>query len=225
MVELYYQKAKSTFKYNDMDIIKIVKDSIQEFETNDFDSISNQDNLIFLERLALTDAYKTLQTNHLLLSTSLLFHSWEQQFVRSSLRIINKLFKNGENVCITKMGDCIRILEKINLKIKQKNFYKDLDELRLLVNTIKHGQGSSANQLKNIKPEFFTSIYGEDISSLEVSETVFSSPYPLNLKESDFERYLKAIRSFWAWLPSKLELSHAQCCSIKHSFLKKDKRF
>jgi hypothetical protein len=85
------------------------------------------------------------------------------------------------------------------------NPWTKLDELRLVANAVKHGDGCSAKKLKRHRPKLF-----ED--PLDLPEFAFSSSPPIRplvgegmwLTEHDFNDYANALRGFWHELETHL---------------------
>ena len=96
--------------------------------------------------------------------------------------------------------DIIDFYKDFNYEIKNNNYYKDIYELRLLHNVIKHGKGSSEKELNKINKKYFTKIS----SIYPFDDTIINDN--LNLEESDFDRFVEAINNFIKEFP--LILNH-----------------
>ncbi|MCY8860345.1 hypothetical protein [Bacillus inaquosorum] len=137
------------------------------------------------------------------MSISLLFHSWEQEFIKLTKNIANhfnlgyceRYTRNCQNFFINQLG----------YDLNKTAHYTHIEELRLLVNVIKHGEGHSAKKLKELRPDYFKNEFGE--GSLALTQNVFSSTKTLIVTEQDFKIYWNAIKEFWFHLPTKFSLS------------------
>lgn len=89
------------------------------------------------------------------------------------------------------------------IKIEDKNSWKKLRELKALVNTIKHGDGDSANKLRKIRPDFFKIDFLKNTDTLELHESVLLDEYSLQVNEVDFIDYLNATKEFWDEMPER----------------------
>jgi len=85
--------------------------------------------------------------------------------------------------------------EDYNYDFENNNYYKIIDELRLIENVIKHGEGKSANKLKQINPKYFIKIH----SSYPYDDTIINDN--LNINDNDFEKFYKGISNFINEMP------------------------
>jgi hypothetical protein len=87
-----------------------------------------------------------------------------------------------------------------NLKCWEK-----VNELRKLVNTLKHADGDSADSLRKLRPDYFDwgmeSIFSRD--TLEVYGSTLLDE-TLRIKPQDFKDYLAALVAFWNELPEDM---------------------
>ncbi len=82
-----------------------------------------------------------------------------------------------------------------------------LEELRLLVNVIKHGQGTSKERLKKLEPslfKFMSQTYDNKYDTIETKYASILEP-ELNLSDELLNRYTDEIISWLKTIPSKLE--------------------
>lgn len=150
------------------------------------------------------EMYETLsimKSNHLLMTISMLYHIWEQQLIKFTISELENHFKL-ETKALT-YGEVQIIFKLHGVDILDTKSWKSIRELKLLVNTIKHGIGESSAKLKKIRPDFFEL---DEISSgdtLELSGSVLLDEYSLQVKESDLFGYVKATKSFWDEMPER----------------------
>ena len=84
-------------------------------------------------------------------------------------------------------------LKKYGINVNEFESWDKIQEMRLLVNTIKHFTGHSYNDLKKLRPDFFELYNGFDIERSALS----SGDFVLNLTGNDYISYHKALISFW----------------------------
>jgi hypothetical protein len=81
-----------------------------------------------------------------------------------------------------------------------------MDELRLVANVVKHGEGGSATELRKRRPDLFVypSLKGQvdPIETLSVEATLFGQDFFVTKEE--FEAYHKGSVAFWTELADAL---------------------
>jgi hypothetical protein len=152
-----------------------------------------------------------MQYNMKLMCISTLYQFWEQQvrrfiFEESSPRFIHK---KGNSIdfkyfCSRGINDIKQNFKKFNQDLEKLTSWNKINELRLLANVIKHGDGYSATHLSRIRPDFFK-YDDENYSSnrLDVYKTTLND-IVLNIADSEFLDYCKAIILFWDELPESM---------------------
>ena len=91
------------------------------------------------------------------------------------------------------------------MKVAELKNWSLIRQLRRVANTVKHGEGRSAEQLKKSNPELFGRQQPSGLRGIP-------SPLPampligqgLQLTEEDFERYRAALMQFWDELAEAL---------------------
>jgi len=68
----------------------------------------------------------------------------------------------------------------------QSDWYKTNTELRLVANTIKHGEGNSSRRLKEIRPEYFE------------THSSYLTDSKIEISYQDMQSYIEHIKSFWS---------------------------
>lgn len=152
-----------------------------------------------------------MKYNTKLMWISTLYQFWEQQVRKFVYEEITRTHK-----CIDKKGKevlfrdfCIRGIDDIKEKFLE--FGQDLEklpcwikinELRLLTNVIKHGDGWSATQLKELRPDFLKPDFPE-YDLLDVYKTTLDEKV-LNIDDDEFQKYCEAIIEFWDVLPERM---------------------
>ena len=99
-----------------------------------------------------------------------------------------------------------KFLDHLAIDIEQLNGWSDVEELRLVANSVKHGDGSSSIQLRQLNPKLFQ-LYQNDPSPYSRFHR-FIRPLAgegLYLTPDDFNRYAHALTEFWQSLLSALK--------------------
>jgi hypothetical protein len=141
---------------------------------------------------------------------STVYQFWEQQvrrFLYNEISHTHKFYDNRGNesdykdFCTKGINDIKSEFLWFDYNLELQNSWKEINELRLLTNVIKHGDGWSAEQLQKLKPEYF-----EDelqINRLALYKTTLNDEV-LNIEQEDFVRYCKSLIKFWDELPEYL---------------------
>lgn len=130
-----------------------------------------------------------------------LYHLWERtlkQFISKEYRrhrldekYVTKLVKMDFN-------DLSEVLSRFGYDLSKTLHFNILNELRLVANTIKHGDGVSCDALATIAPDLF--------SQGHISYKDKPTFDDLELSNSDFTRYANGVEIFWTLFPDKLNL-------------------
>ena len=157
------------------------------------------------------ESMSLMQYNMRLMWISTLYQFWEQQvrkFVYEEVTRTHKFIdKKGNEVAFA--GFCTRGIDDIKEEfnefgqdLEKLNSWSKIEELRLLANVIKHGDGWSATKLKQLRPDFFDS-GGISTDLLDLYKTTLGERV-LNIDDSEYETYCDAITQFWDELPDVL---------------------
>jgi glycosyltransferase involved in cell wall biosynthesis len=124
-----------------------------------------------------------------------LYHLWERQvieFLHNELRF-SICFRNKS---INKFSDIDKIFKAYSTNLNSFDFSKDLTELRLLANVVKHGGGASLQKLKDMTNN---SLFSHMPDKFTFSSYFFLSDtgVTLYLDEETINRYSNALISFW----------------------------
>lgn len=152
-----------------------------------------------------------IRYNTKLMWFSTMYQFWEQQvrkFLFEEISRTHKMYdkKNNEitfkSFCTRGIDEIMEVFLKFNYNLETLTIWSDIDELRLLANVIKHGEGRSASQLEQLKPRYFKS----QVSSSNLLELYKSTltEVVLNIDELDFIRYGEALIKFWDELPERM---------------------
>ena len=116
-----------------------------------------------------------MKAEFLLSTATWLFHLFEKDCRKMCPRLYNK-------------HDELKIkLEEMGINCDDhSDWYKTNTELRLVANTIKHGEGSSSKKLQLIRPEYF------DTKSSYLTDS------KIEITDQDIQLYIEYMKSFWS---------------------------
>ena len=148
--------------------------------------------------------YSLMRYNTLAMWISMLYQFWEQQ-IRKFLydeesHCFNIEFKK---FCTSGINDIKEEFKYHNINIEKLSCWASINELRLVCNTLKHGNGGSAQELKNISPRFFIREGLEEFDLLSMYNTTLLEE-TLNINEQDFYNYCDVLIEFWNELPERM---------------------
>jgi hypothetical protein len=104
---------------------------------------------------------------------------------------------NIQKIKVEKLRNCIDFFKKYGLDITKLNYYNKIDELRLLQNVLKHGDGLSKKKLINLKSDIFENTTMNMYKNTIIDDT-------LNLSDEDLDEYVNIIKLFLNQIPKKL---------------------
>ncbi|MFB6468671.1 hypothetical protein ACE38V_18060 [Cytobacillus sp. Hz8] len=168
------------------------------------------------EGIQLYELLDTMKKNHLLMSVSLLCQIWEQQLIKFTLTELRH-FLHIQNNSLS-FGDAKKIFELHGVTFEEIASWNKIREMRLLVNTIKHGDGESARKLRKIRPDYFELDIIKGTDTLELAGAVLLDSYSLMVEEQDFRSYVEATETFWDEMP---ERAYSNVDAIISAFSKK----
>jgi len=154
------------------------------------------------------ESMSLMQYNMRLMWISTLYQFWEQQvrkFVFEEVTRTHKFIdKKGNDVdfagfCTRGIDDIKEEFNEFGIDLEKLNSWSRIEELRLLANVIKHGEGWSATKLKELRPDYFDAgVISTDL--LDLYKTTLGERV-LNIDDSEYEIYCDAIIQFWDELP------------------------
>jgi hypothetical protein len=132
-----------------------------------------------------------------------LYHLWERTLKELLVRTLGwegYSKKQIDKIHRSNFHDLIDTLEEFGFLVKEQSFFDDLDIVRVVANTCKHGEGRSFEELANKAPELLRGRYK--------LESLLHSPHPDDLwiddqKFADLER---AVEQFWHAMPERLPI-------------------
>lgn len=150
------------------------------------------------------ERYETLsilKKNHLLMTILMLYQIWEQQLIRFTWQELRNILRfDRKSLSYAKAQ---RVFELHGVDICNTKSWGKIRELKLLVNTIKHGDGDSAEKLRKIRPDIFEFDLIGETETVELEGTVLLNPYALQVEESDLLEYVEAAKAFWDEMPER----------------------
>ncbi|MGO4185286.1 hypothetical protein AB4Z17_29380 [Paenibacillus sp. TAF43_2] len=154
------------------------------------------------ESIIMYQSLLTMKSNHLLMSISLLYHTWEQQLIKFTIKELShdlEWTKKG-----MQFGEVQKIFDLHDVSISKTKSWVKLRELKFLTNTIKHADGDSAEKLRKIRPDFFKStLIDTHFDTLDLNGAVLLDGYTLKVHERDFNEYIEAVKGFWDEMPER----------------------
>ncbi len=203
IVEYYYNRTKLQFENIDDEVKShcqsLYEQSCKNYPNDDIDPSSLAE-WISEQGLEMYETLNLIISNHLLMTISMLYHLWEQQLIKFTLKELDHYFEIDKKV--SDFGEVKKIFELHGIFFAKLNSYPKIRELKRLANTIKHGDGESADSLRKIRPDFFThEVIPYD--TLEMHGSVLIDAGSINVKESDLFEYINATRNFWDEMPER----------------------
>lgn len=129
-----------------------------------------------------------------------LYQLWEQQlrrFLFLKMPFVKEI--QFERFC-TNLSEIKEKFKLHNVDIESFSCWSHINELNLLCNVIKHGDGCSAKKLRKIKPTLFKQEDGTD--HMEIFKTTLLEE-TLNIDEMTLQNYRDALLSFWDEIPER----------------------
>ncbi|PLR70325.1 hypothetical protein [Bacillus sp. UMB0728] len=168
------------------------------------------------EGIQLYELLNTMKKNHLLMTISMMCQIWEQQLIKFTVTEMRHFLSFDNNAL--SFGDAKKIFELHGVIFKELLSWNKIREMRLLVNTTKHGDGESARKLRKIRPDYFELDIIKGTDTLELAGAVLLDSYSLMVAEQDFRSYVEATETFWDEMP---ERAYSNVDSIISAFNKK----
>ena len=123
-----------------------------------------------------------------------------EQFILSLAKHQQKFISYDSKINSLKLEflrDGIKMLKEYNFDITTLLGYEKINELRLLNNVIKHGDGGAKKSLEKIRPDFFIN------NSLDMYDNTIIDD-TLNLSKDDLDMYINVIKSLLNQFPDKI---------------------
>ena len=131
-----------------------------------------------------------------------LYHLWERTLKEFLVRTLG--WEGHSKTQIDKIHrsnfhELIDTLEKFGFLVKEECFFDDLNIVRVVANTCKHGEGQAFEELANKAPELLRGRY-------RLESRLLSPPHPENfwIDAQRFANLERAIEQFWHAMPERL---------------------
>ena len=208
-VEIYFQKLLPVFE----DIENEADKKSAEFY-NKFMSMPAYDDCIDPASIAEEAleigiehySYLKLGKYHLIATWhTTLYQLWEQQSRLFLFREMSHVFNiDFKTFCTNGIDDIKKKFKDHNVNIENLSCWPQVDELRLLCNVIKHGDGSSAKKLRDINPDLFKKpdLFNKESQMVELCKTTLLEE-TLNIDQNTLLCYKDALLSFWDSIPER----------------------
>lgn len=201
-VEIYFQKLLPVFKDIESDADKHAQNFFDNFMSQPtYDDSIDPSSIAENAQEEGIEHYSYLKLGKYSLTATwhaTLYQVWEQQsrwfLFRGMSRVCNIQF---ETFC-TKLSEIKKKFKFHNVDIENFSCWPQIDELCLLCNVIKHGDGNSAEKLRKIKPALFKQ--EDDIDYMKTFKTTLLEE-TLNIDEKTLQNYREALLSFWDKIP------------------------
>jgi len=141
------------------------------------------------------------------LFTAGLYHLFEQQlllFHRQELLTFNE----ENNTKLLSLKAAKNRLSKHGIIVENFNSWPKINELRIVANTVKHADGSSADELKSKRPDLF--LRAANLLFIKPSAVLRPVYTPLTgdslyVTQIEFNKYIHAVKEFWSEMCTALE--------------------
>jgi hypothetical protein len=203
-VEIYLQKLLPVFKDIESDADKYTKELFDNAMSqpacgDSFDPASiaetaqdeGIDHYLYLK----LGKYNLTATWH-----ATLYQLWEQQLRWFLFWEISHVKEIDFKYFCTKPQEIKKEFKFHNLDIESFSCWPQINELSLLCNVIKHGDGCSAKKLRKIKPTLFKQEDGTDY--MKTFKTTLLEE-TLCIDEKTLQKYSEALLSFWDKIPER----------------------
>ncbi|MEK4086086.1 hypothetical protein [Psychrobacillus sp. FSL K6-1415] len=218
MVTDYYNRTKPVFGDSEKEATEYANHIYEAFPANEDTDPAMVAEFAFEEGLRQYEVLEVMKRNHLLMTISMLCQIWEQQLIKFTMSELNNFLEFRNNAL--SFNDAKKVFETHGLKVEERVSWNNIREMRMLVNTIKHGEGGSARRLRAVRPDFFEHEHDDlkGTDTLELAGSVLLDSYSLNVKEDDFAKYVTSTEAFWEGMP---ERAFSDTDSIINAFKKK----
>jgi hypothetical protein len=135
-----------------------------------------------------------------------MFHQFEKDLREWLVAQVSHWHQNAkikQKIWNVNFDKLVGLLEHTGLDVREESYFKKLDACRLVVNTYKHGNGDSFEQLKNNFPEYIEDPLADfgprlewDRDYLEHSNVKVSLP--------DLTEFSESIIAFWRQVPENV---------------------
>ncbi|MBK8780308.1 MAG: hypothetical protein IPO22_00565 [Anaerolineales bacterium] len=145
-----------------------------------------------------------MKYNNLAAWITILYQFWEQQVRLFLYKEIKQCYEiDFKEFCAKGIKEIKEVFKLHNVDIETLSSWSKINELRLLCNTVKHGDGGSAQDLRTIAPDFFQHISLPDSDILDLYKTTLNDEV-LNIHDDLISLYGDNLGNFWDELPERM---------------------
>jgi hypothetical protein len=206
-IDTFIHKILPVFSNIDEEARKVAKEHFKSLGRNfnpDYHDEGDFAEQAWEKGLDYYDGMSLMQYNTRLMWVSTLYQFWEQQVRKYLFEEINRTHEIGsfKDFCAKGIPQIKKVFLEFEQDLESLSSWEDINELRLLANVIKHGDGGSASQLQKLRPDFFKNEIS-DTNLLELYKNTLTN-IVLNVKDEDYTRYCESLIEFWDELPERM---------------------
>lgn len=143
------------------------------------------------------EALSSVRYSFASIAVASLYHMWEQQAREFLFRELSQHGKmDPKKFCPNGMEDIKAIFVKHKVNLTTLKSWNLLNELRLVCNVVKHGDGNSASDLLALNPKLFNPRARLPTTSSLLEETLL-------LSSMEFSNYANNLVKFWDEIPER----------------------
>lgn len=203
--EFYLEKLYPNFENIEVDAEKYAQEKFKQLSSAvkspaiDFSDIAEK---ALDESIQFYENFNIVHYTFIASSIASLYVIWEQQ-TRKFLydEISHDSHIDFENFCTNGMRGIKNNFNNFDIDLTTFACWDELEELRLLNNVIKHGDGNSANDLNDLNEDLFKKDLFVDSVKENLDTTILEEN--LNISKKDFIRYSEVIIQFWSEVPER----------------------
>ncbi|MBW7572489.1 hypothetical protein [Caproiciproducens faecalis] len=203
IIDLYFERIEPTFKDPEKEAEEYTNNLNEEVGTSinwgadDAPDPCDAQEAVWQAGVERYELLSSMQYRTLGLWISCMCQVWEQQlysFILHEAKLEGIIYDEGDMKSGFKFVSETLTWHGVNYKEVQNG---KIEELRELVNVLKHGKGRSEENLRILRPDFFN-CNGTDV--LKKRNATLLEP-TLQIKDTDFKNYHNALMEFWDEFP------------------------
>jgi hypothetical protein len=207
-LDIYEEKMLPIFSSIEQEADKIARKHYDDLMSTPSDGSSDGSEFADAAIDVGLEYYQTMKLigyNTLAAWISVMYQFWEQQ-IRSFLyqELKRYITQSVTKFCENGLIDAIEWLRFFNVDLKSFPSWQGINEMSLLVNVIKHGDGRSAKALNKIKPDLFKKdewFVEEEL--LKITGTSLLEEV-INIDSETLKYYGQSLIRFWEDLPETM---------------------
>ncbi|PWK06241.1 hypothetical protein [Tumebacillus permanentifrigoris] len=142
-----------------------------------------------------------MKYNTIAMCIAMMYQFWEQQVRKFLFDEVSRYYHiEFKDFCSKGIRQIKSEFKAHDVDLENLQCWKKINELRLLCNVIKHGDGDSASELKNLNADF---LLIDSFNRLELYNTTLLKAV-LNIDESHLSEYGAYLINFWNELPERM---------------------